>query len=169
MRFSLLLVPLLLVNFAHGQIVQDSVPVQKDIPLELRDKLQDVQAFNLYQGAAWAEQYLANTASIDTEIMTGVALFLKDLGPYSVSLTTHQREKLRQEVQDSCDWAEVSFHGHFDPNAFEEGGMVDLSIGFQFCNDIRYVILLEDYPVPEDDEHYETIKVRLMERFASME
>lgn len=33
-------------------------------------------------------------ASIDSELMTGVALFLKDFGPYSVSLTAQHCSNL---------------------------------------------------------------------------
>lgn len=160
-----LILPLLF--FASGlkgqELLLDTVPIDQCIPKELFERLNQLSHANIYQGAAWADEYLFNTTSIKNEFMTGVALFLKnDLG-LTVALSPKQLKQFEQVEESS--WTQVSFTGEFKSDAFEQGGVIRVSITFSFCDGSRYTVHLRDYPAVEETEHYELLREKLRGRF----
>lgn len=106
---------MILLFFASGvkgqELLLDTVPVDQRIPKELSERLNQLSHANMYQGAAWADEYLLNITSIKNEFRTGVALFLKnDLG-LTIALSPKQLKQFEQVEE--CSRTQVSFTGEF--------------------------------------------------------
>ena len=151
--------------YSSAQSNIDTIQANKSIPKVLIERLQGVKYANMYQGDKWEQQYVSNTASIDSELMVGIAWFLKeDLG-YKVSLKQQQLDQLRANSSSACEFTSVKFTGRFDVDAFKNGGVVGISVTFSFCDGSTYTVLLEDYSAAEDDEHHELINKNFQQRF----
>lgn len=162
---SLLALTLLIASLSRAQTTTDTISANERIPKTLLKKLKDVKYANMYQGLQWKRQYVDNTASIDSELMVGVAMFLKSHFGFQVAIKEEQLVQLQAASGSNCDFTEVAFTGNFEREAFSNGGIVGFSISFSFCDGSTYTVLLSDYKASREADHYDLIKEQLEQRF----
>jgi hypothetical protein len=127
----------------------------ESIPKILINKLEGVKYANMYQDEQWEQQYVNNTASIDSELMVGVAMFLKGHLGFKVAIIKEQLDQFRSASASDCEFTSVSFTGEFNSDVFSKGGIVGASLTFSFCDGSTYSILILDYGASREAEHYD--------------